>query len=52
MANFPKIFKNQQFPVFVTWTTGKNKNLVSIITFRIFATENINEKEQIIEIVK
>ena len=25
--NFPKIFKNQKFPVFVTWTKGKEKNL-------------------------
>ena len=24
---FPKIFKNQQFPVFVTWTKGKEQNL-------------------------
>ena len=35
MANFPKIFKNQQFPVFVTWTTGKNKKLRGCIgTFK------------------
>ena len=26
-TNFPTIFKNQKFPVFVTWTTGKEKNL-------------------------
>ena len=24
---FPKIFKNQKFPVFVTWTKGKQQNL-------------------------
>ena len=26
-ANFPKIFKNQKFPVFVTWTIGQEKIL-------------------------
>ena len=25
--NFPKVFNNQKFPVFVTWTKGKEKNL-------------------------
>ena len=24
---FPKIFKSQEFPVFVTWTTGREQNL-------------------------
>ena len=26
-TDFPEVFKNEKFPVFVTWTTGKNKDL-------------------------
>ena len=40
-TNFPKIFKNEKFPVFVTWTTGKEKNLRGCIG--TFLSDNLEE---------
>ena len=40
-TNFPKIFKNEEFPVFVTWTTGKEKNLRGCIG--TFHSDNLEE---------
>ena len=38
---FPNSLKNKQFPLFVTWTTGKNKNLRGCIG--TFVSNNLEE---------